>query len=51
MTQVKSACAHYVISSVIYITSQDVKTTINLYVTIAKAKIKNLCNAHSCIFC
>jgi hypothetical protein len=26
---------------VIYITSQDVKTTINLYVIIAKAKIKN----------
>jgi hypothetical protein len=45
-----SACAHYVVSSVIHITSQDAKTTINLYVIIAKAKIKNPCNAHSCAF-
>jgi hypothetical protein len=36
---------------VIYITSQDVKTTINLYVTIAKAKIMNYVMHIRALFC
>jgi hypothetical protein len=49
--QVKAACERYGTSSVIYITSQDVKTTISLYVTIAKAKIMNYVMHIRALFC
>jgi hypothetical protein len=51
MTQVKTVYARYVTSSVIYITSQAVKTTTNLYVIIVKAKNKNYVIHIRALFC